>query len=439
MSSIDETLPPTVPLDRATPQAAMTSKKNEKTNKIHTLAEISTLINSSLDIGEVLNNSLAAVEQFIAVESSSIFELDASSGELYFRCARGTGAEKIQALRLKLGEGIAGYVAQTERPVVSPDVHQDPRFQGLFDSITGFTTRSILCVPLKAKNRLIGVLELLNKQDGTEFDEEDLYIVDILANQIGIALDNARLYQKLQEKLLVTVEELKFTQSKLFQSERLAALGHLAQGVAHEVRNPVVIIAGMAHRLQKHLPAEDPGQKLVQEITAAASRLERMVKEVEAFTRLPAPCLVSTDINGVIQSVLASFSAPFYSQGIAVDVRIPPDLPPVPLDATLLGQVFHHLLENALEAMPTGGELSLLAAPDAGSLRITLRDTGIGIPAEILPLVFDPFFSTKPQGTGMGLTIAHRIVSEHRGEVRLESTPGLGTTVDVWLPRWPGA
>lgn len=415
----------------------MTSNNDATRDKIHTLAEISTLINSSLDIREVLDNSLAAVEQFIEVETSSIFELDTTCQELYFRCARGSKAEKIQTLRLKLGEGIAGYVAQTERPVISPDVHRDPRFQGLFDDLTGFTTRSILCVPLKAKNRLIGVLELLNKQDGTEFDEEDLYIVSILANQIGIALDNARLYQKLQEKLLVTVDELKFTQSKLFRSERLAALGKLAQGVAHEVRNPVTVIGGMAHRLQKHLPSADPGQKLLQEISTAASRLERMVKEVEAFARMPAPFLVATDISGLIQAALAGFSAPLACQGISVQVRISPELPPAPLDAPLMRQALHHLLENALEAMPTGGELSFTATLEAGSARITLRDTGVGIPAENLPLVFDPFFSTKPQGTGMGLTIAHRIISEHKGEVRLCSTPGEGTTVELWLPRWP--
>jgi len=415
----------------------MTSPNDAGRDKIHTIAEISTLINSSLDIKEVLNNSLAAVEQFIAVETSSIFELDTASGELYFRCARGKKGAKLQDLRLKLGEGIAGYVAQTERPVISPDVHRDPRFQGLFDDLSGFTTHSILCVPLKAKNRLIGVLELLNKRDATDFDQEDLYIVSILANQIGIALDNARLYQKLQEKLLVTVEELKFTQSKLFQTERLAALGKLAQGVAHEVRNPVAIIGGMAHLLEKKIPAADPGQDLLREITAAALRLERMVKEIESFARLPAPYLVSTDISRVIHASLAEFNEPLACGGISVEVQIPPELPPVPLDAYLLGQVFHHLLENALEAMPSGGKLTLTLALEAKSIRITIQDTGPGITAEILPLVFDPFFSTKPQGTGMGLTIAHRIMSEHKGEVRLCSTPEVGTSVDLRLPRWP--
>ena len=414
----------------------MTSRNDDICGKIHTIAEISTLINSSLDIREVLNNSLAAVEQFIEVETSSIFELDTTCGELYFRCARGREAEKIRDLRLKLGEGIAGYVAQTERPVIATDAPHDPRFLRSFDDLTGFTTRSILCVPLKTKNRLIGVLELLNKRDGTDFDEEDLYIVSILANQIGIALENARLYKKLHEKLLLTVEELKFTQSKLFQSERLAALGELAQGVAHEVRNPVAIIGGMAQLLKKRMPVTDPGQDLLKEIAVAASRLERMVREVEAFTHMPTPSLISTDLSGVIQIALAAFTARFTSRGVSPEVHLPAELPSIPLDAPLMGQAFHELLENSLEAMPKGGKLSLAVALEAKSVRITLQDTGTGIPTEILPLVFDPFFSTKPQGTGMGLTIAHRIISEHKGEVRLGSTPGVGATVDLWLPRW---
>lgn len=415
----------------------MSTWKDDLRLKIKTIARISSLINSSLDIREVLDNSLAAVEQFIEVETSSIFELDAAAGELYFSCARGAGAQKIQHLRLRVGEGIAGYVAQTEKAVLVGNAHADSRFLASFDTITGFTTKSILGVPLKVKNRLIGVLELLNKKDGTDFDEEDLDIVSILANQIGIALENARLYKKLQDKLQVTVEELKFTQNKLFQSERLAALGKLAQGVAHEVRNPVTIIAGMARLLSKKTAPADPVQEFLHQISEAASRLERMVKEIESFARMPEPCIAPADLGELIERVLADFSAWLPSSGVSVVVQMPPELPRIPLDACLMGQVLQHLIQNSLEAMPHGGTLSVTVSLEAGAVRIRLKDTGTGISAETLPLVFDPFFSTKPRGTGMGLTIAHRIISEHRGEIHVSATPGDGVAVDLWLPRWP--
>jgi signal transduction histidine kinase len=406
-------------------------------HKIKTISRISTLINSSLEIREVLDNSLAAVEHFMEVETSSIFELDKDAGELFFCCARGTVAEKIQNLRLKVGEGIAGHVAQTEKALLVNNARQDPRFFASFDTVSGFTTSAILCAPLKAKDRLIGVLELLNKKDGADFTEEDLDIVSIVANQIGIALENARLYQKLQEKLQVTAADLKFAQGKLMQSERLAALGKLAQGVAHEVRNPMAIIAGMAHLLRKKIPAADPHQELLQEISTAAQRLDTIVKEIEIFSRLPEVCLAPADLLAVLEETLAALAPRLASSGITVSFQAPGELPPIPLDVRLMGQVFRILVENALEAMSLGGALTITVALEPRLVRITIQDTGPGIPAESLPLVFDPFFSTKPQGTGMGLTIAHRIISEHQGEIRLSSAPGAGVTVDLCLPRWP--
>jgi len=409
----------------------------DEQHKIRTISTISSLINSSLDIQEVLNNSLAAVEHFIEVENSSIFQLDADTGELFFCCARGAGAKKIAELRLKVGEGIAGWVAQTEQPLIVTDVTQDPRFLSAFDAITGFTTRSILGIPLKAKGRLIGVLELLNKKDGTEFNEEDLDIMKILANQIATALENARLYKKVHEKLHLTVEELKFTQGKLLRSERLAALGKLAQGVAHEVRNPVAIIGGLAHLIQRKIPATDPTQELLGEINAAVHRLEAMVREIETFAQMPALRLAPADLAGILEEVASVFAEPFASAGISLEVHLPVDLPPIPVDAARLGQVLHLLFENSLEAMPLGGKLSLSVALETKCVKISLQDTGLGIPSETLPLIFDPFFSTKAQGNGMGLTIVHRIISEHKGEIHICSTAGVGTTVDLHLPRWP--
>ena len=406
-------------------------------NKIRTISQISALINASLDIQEVLNNSLAAVEQFIEVETSSIFELDANAGELFFCCARGAEAEKIADLRLRVGEGIAGWVAHTEKPLIVADAYQDPRFLCAFDDITGFTTKSILCVPLKAKHHLVGVLELLNKTDGTDFDEEDLNIMSILANQIGTALENARLYKKLQEKLLVTVEELKFTQGKLLQNERLAALGKLAQGVAHEVRNPMAIIGGLAQLVQRRIPASDPAHQFLGEITTAVHRLETMVQQIETFARLPAPEIAPADVVTIINDSLADFTALPASAAVSFEKQIPTDLPLIPMDANLLVQALRLLLENSLEAMSEGGRLSITAALEATCVKITIQDTGVGIPPETMALIFDPFFSTKPQGTGMGLTIVHRIISEHKGEIQILSTPGTGTTVNLCLPRWP--
>jgi two-component system, NtrC family, sensor histidine kinase HydH len=400
------------------------------------LVQLSSLINSSLETQEALNNALMSVEQSLNAEVSSIFEVDQAKGELFIRLARGPGSDKIKALRLKIGDGIAGWVALTEKPLICADPYQDARFSRHFDDQSGFRTRSILCVPLKSQGRLVGVVEVINKKGDQGFTAEDLEILVMLGNMIGPALENAHLYSRLKEKLSFTQEELKAVENKLLQTERLAALGKLSRGVAHEVRNPVMIIGGFARRLRKRLPADDPAQEMIPPILHELHRLEQMVAEIEAFTVLLEPDIKPRDLTRVVDQALAARAGGLAAKQIVVERRIPPDLPRIPLDERLLGQALGHLLDNAMEALPQGGRLSLTVTPEAKGVRLTLTDTGIGIPPEDLPYVFDPFFSSKPDGTGMGLTKVYQVITDHRGEIQIKSAPGQGTEVSLWLPRW---
>jgi len=403
---------------------------------LRNLVQLSSLINSSLETPEALNNALMSVEQALNAEVSSIFEVDQVKGELFILLARGPGSDKIKALRLKIGEGIAGWVAQAEKPLICPDPYADARFSRHFDDKSGFHTRSILCVPLKSRDRLVGVVEVINKKAAQGFTEEDLEILIMLGNMIGPALENAYLYSRLKEKLSLTREELKVVEDKLLQTERLAALGKLSRGVAHEVRNPVMIIGGFARRLQKRLPANDPVQEMIDPILHELCRLERMVAEIEAFTVLLEPDIKPGDLVRVVDQVLAASAEALAQRQIVLSRRIPPDLPRIPLDDRLMGQALGHLIDNAMEAMPTGGQLTVEVTPEPKGLRLALRDTGVGIPPEDLPYLFDPFFSSKPNGTGMGLTKVYQVVSDHRGEIQIKSAPGQGAEVNIWLPRW---
>jgi signal transduction histidine kinase len=406
-------------------------------DELKLLARLSSLINSSLDMTQVLDNALQCVEEFLGAEVSSIFEVDKKSGELFFRLARGAGAEKIRHLRLKMGEGIAGWVAQTEKPLICSDTLTDSRFCHAFDSRSGFATRSILCVPLKAKDRLLGVLEVMNKKGGQGFGESDLELLTVLGNQIGIALDNARLYQRLNEKLAFTLEELRGAQQKLIEAEKLASLGKMALGVAHEVRNPITIIGGFARRLQKLAPPNAKAQDIPGLILAEVDKLARMVSEIEAFAHLPELRCEPAQLGELVERLLGDQEGSLQMQGIQILLRLSPDLPPISGDVGLLRLAFQHLIDNAREAMPHGGALEVAVQPTPTHLEIILRDTGGGIDPRDLPYLFDPFFSTKPQGTGMGLTTVHRIITGHRGDIQIQSTP-TGTEVTVLLPRWVG-
>ncbi len=400
------------------------------------LVQLSSLINSSLDTEEALNNALMSVELRLNAEVSTIYGVDKVRGELFFLLVRGSGAETLKSLRLKIGEGIAGWVAQTEKPLICSDPCGDGRFARQFDTLSGFQTRSILCVPLKSRDLLIGVLEVLNKKDGQGFDDDDLEILIMLGNMIGPALENAELYSRLKEKLSLTMEELKVVEKKLLQTERLAALGKLSQGVAHEVRNPVMIIGGFARRLQKRLPVEDQAQEMIAPILHETRRLEQMVAEIEAFAGLLEPNLKPRDLAKIVDQVLVVSTPALQRLNISVQCRVHPDLPRIPLDENLMIQALCHLIDNAAEAMPQGGQLTLEVTPEPKGVRLSLQDTGTGIGPEDMPYLFDPFFSSKPDGTGMGLTKVHQIISDHRGEIQINSILGKGTEVNIWLPRW---
>jgi signal transduction histidine kinase len=405
-------------------------------DELRRLVNFSALINSSLDIQTVLNQAMDYVEYLLEAEASSIFEVDPEQGDLFFRLARGEKAQALKGMRLQMGEGVAGTVALTEDPLLVTDTSQDPRFCQRFDGCSGFYTRSILCVPLKSRERLVGVLEVLNKKDPRGFDETDCEILTLVGNLIGTALENARLYGRLQDRLSATREELKIAQEKLLRSERLAALGKLSQGVAHEVRNPITIIGGFVHRLEKHLPTDDPHQATLEIINAQVHKLEQMVREIEAFTKLGEPVLRVTRLPELIDRVLTAQASQMQKAQVEVHTAFPSMLPPVPADPELLSLALGNLVTNALEAMPNGGNLEINLAAEPSRVRLSVKDTGVGIASADLPRVFDPFFSSKPQGTGMGLTAVHHIIANHLGEIEIESKPGQGTTVHLWLPRW---
>ena len=183
-------------------------------------------------------------------EASSVYQLDERNQELFVRLARGEKKEPIKKITLKLGEGIAGYVVQTGKPMVIQDVTKEERFSDKFDRITGFNTKSMICVPMTLRNAPVGAIQVINKKSGEPFNRADLELLYAISQQVAIAMENANLYKRLEESYEMTTQELRITQQKLIRTERLAAMGNLVQGVAHEIRNPVTTIGGFAQRIK---------------------------------------------------------------------------------------------------------------------------------------------------------------------------------------------
>lgn len=418
-------------------------------------------ITSSLDLEQVLTTVMEETALVLKTEAGSILLLDEESSELVFEAAVGPRSEKMKGLRFPLGQGIAGWVAREGQPLLVPDVGEDPRFYSDIDGATGFVTRSVLAVPLKVKGKVIGVIEAVNKTEG-DFGQADVALLSSMAQSAAIAIENARLYKDLQDRM----EELKQTQAQLIQSAKLAAIGELAAGVAHEINNPLTSIMGFTRLLLQEADDDDPIKEDLQIIDWEAARTRAIVRALLDFAHQREPQLEPTDVNEIVRSTVTLIRPQAKGARVTIKESYDETLPPVSLDADQIKQVFLNIMTNAIQAMPEGGELKVVTAyrpqaqspelvegrspggstgspqrlaegmDDTDCVAVEFHDTGTGISAEDLPRIFDPFFTTKEigQGTGLGLSISHGIVERHGGRIEVESEVRQGSTFTVMLP-----
>jgi len=249
-----------------------------------------------------------------------------------------------------------------------------------------------------------------------------------------------------QRSLLAVQEERRKMEARLRHAERLAALGRLAAGLAHEIGTPLNVIGGRAERLQRSLGDNEPASRSLTIICAQMERIARIVRGMLDFARMREPRLARTDVTPILARVLELLGQKFEEGGVRVVSSLPEEGGSVLADADQIHQVFLNLCANALDAMPRGGALRVSAArvvrrPPEGNggtvpfLAVTFEDTGAGIAPENLDRVFDPFFTTKDvgRGTGLGLSVSYGIVREHGGFIDIESEPGRGTRLTVYL------
>ena len=403
--------------------------------ELATILRSSALINSSLNIEQVLDNAMKWAEDFMGAEASTVYELDDRSNELVVRLARGEkNGPPLGRVTLKVGEGIAGTVVKTGKPMVIQDVSQEKKFNDKIDRLTGFRTKSAICVPLLLRNRPIGALQVINKKSGEPFFRSDLEILFAIAQHVSIAMENASLYRRLEESFAVTTQELRITQEKLIRTERLACMSNLVQGVAHEIRNPITTIGGFARRIKKELGDNRKLEKYVDIILDETARLENIVKRVQDFTETQSYSPSPTSIEPLVEEVLNASMPQANQLGVRIVKEMAPDLPQVRLDSSQLSVALANLVENALEAMPQGGTLNLKVLREDRSLVITIKDTGCGIPKDQLTAIYDPFVTSKAKGAGLGLTLVNQVVSNHHGDIRITSEVQKGTVVIIRLP-----
>ncbi len=395
---------------------------------------------ASLDVETVLERILNSACDLLGAVAGTLFLVEGPERELVFRVVKGS-EETLLGRRLAAGTGIVGTAASTGLAQIVNRVDlNDNWFQGL-DAATGLRTRSILAVPLVKEDASIGVLELINKRDESNFHDHDVAMLEAFAGQAVVALENARLHEHLQARnreLREAMRGLQEAQEQLIQKEKLASVGQLAAGVAHEINNPLSSILLYADVLCQETPAQNAQQhEDLQMILKEAMRCRTIVNDLLSFSRQNQVLAQPTDLNALLEEMVKELRIQERFQGVEIRMDLDLELPIIEADPFQLRQVFSNLMSNAADAMPAGGTLTMRTkrGPWPGLITAEVQDTGEGITKENMRKLFTPFFTTKPmgKGTGLGLAIIYGIVKMHRGQIGVESQVGQGTTFALTL------
>ncbi|ODS30762.1 MAG: two component sensor histidine kinase [Candidatus Scalindua rubra] len=410
-----------------------------KSEKLGAVAEECSIINSNLNIAEVLESIMKYANKVTNSVASTLMLLDEETGELVLSVPTGPKSDELTDYRLPPGKGIAGWVAANEQHALVPDARKDSRSYGKVDEISGFETKSILCVPLKAKSKLIGVLEVINKADDTSFTEEDAMLLNIFANQAAIAIENARFYGELKEK----TEEEKKLLKKFAESEKLRALGLMASGMAHDFNNMLTIMLGTIELIEIEKD-KDVILKKMHVIKKAAIDSAHIIKKIQKFTKTEEediqfkPVEINDLVRESIEITTPIWKDDLQAEGISieiVDTLLEEELIINGNDSDLREAIIN-LIFNSVDAMPEGGKINIATYMKGENVCLEISDNGVGMTEETKNRIFDPFFTTKGVShSGLGMSVLYGIIKRHNGVVEIKTEPGEGTSFIIGLSK----
>ena len=419
----------------------------QEVEQLRTLVRTGMILSAKLSLEAVLQRIANMACKVVDARYGALGVLDGKGGLSQFITAGIDEKTKRAIGPLPVGKGILGILVREAKPLRLRDLTRESRGHGFPPNHPSM--KSFLGVPIVSKGKVFGNLYLTEKRGTEEFSEEDESLAMTLAAQAAIAIENASLYEELQR----SYDELKRSQALLLRQEKLASLGRLAAGLAHELNNPLNTIAGFVEALERRAGAEtlracrdfEDFPRFLQMVHGEVDRAASIIRRLLDFARQREPTFAPMDLGKLIADSVSFVEG----QAALANKRIIGVPLPGPLelraDAQMLQQLLLNLLTNALDAIEGGGEVRIAATaahrPHEG-VKISIADDGCGIAAEDLPKVFDPFFTTKElgKGTGLGLPICQSIVEQHGGTIDLKSEGrGRGTVVTVRLPVQSGA
>lgn len=437
-----------------------------RVHELMTLNHIGQLVNSSLDLQATLRVVTESTTALLDVAAASVVLFDQEANDLWFAAASGQAADFVLGKRLALGQGILGWVVAHGEPLLIADAKQDNRHFADFDQKSGFTASSILCVPLLAKAKTIGAIETMNKRTGP-FNEEDLRLLTMLANPAAAAIENSRLYEQAQQEIherLRIEADLQSERALLAQrvEERTADLTatnlELARAVrlkdeflasmSHELRTPLNTILGMSEALQEGVYGElnSKQNSSLQYVEESGRHLLSLINDILDLSKVEAGKLEidlgPVAVESVCQASLNFVKRDAQKKRLQINFQHEEAIKVIWADERRLKQILVNLLSNAVKFTPEGGKIGLEVLGDAAAETITFTvwDTGIGIAHTDRERLFKPFvqldsrLSRQYTGTGLGLSLVHRMVQLHQGGIVVESELGQGSRFSVTLP-----
>ena len=377
--------------------------------------EISRDLASTLDLDTLLDGIVRAAADVTRAEAASILLYDDTARQLYFQVATNIDEPTMRGLVVPLDNSIAGWIVTHRQSVRIEDVQKDDRHFSEVEQILGYTTRSLLGIPLITKNKVVGVLEVLNKKKG-KFTDPDESMLTVIGAQAAVAIENARLFQ---------------------QSDLIAEF-------VHELRTPLASLSTATYLLLRPEMSREQRDQIVNNIHNETLRLNSLASSFLDLARLESGRVQFRKMRFSVADLLYECRDVMMSKAqetnVQIRVDVPGDIPLMEADRDKIKQVVLNLLSNAIKYNRPYGSVIITANFDEQDLSITIQDTGVGIPEESIPHLFEKFYRVrehegKAGGTGLGLSISKQIIQGHNGRIEVKSKMGVGASFTLHIPR----
>lgn len=380
------------------------------------LSEFSRTLTEMVDLEEVAKTTVSFITQTLHVDSVIFYFLKSEVDE--YRPLFGTPLHEGATY-----SSMQSFVREIESVGKAVDLEHLREGQEEAEINHLIEAGWVVVAPICLKEKLLGFIFLGKKRSGKDYTLEELELLEAFSNQTALAISRALIYRDMTLK-----------DRQIMQAEKMAAIGELAAGIAHEIRNPLGIITGSAETVRKHRDRKIQNE-MTDYILEESKRINGLIGTFLDFARPKEPKLVRCNLNEILEKTLLLLSPQAKTLGVEIRKEILQTIHPVFIDPDQMRQAFTNLGVNALEAMPEGGILHVAALENTkGEVMLRFSDTGKGIPKEMQSKVFDPFFTTKEGGTGLGLSIVHRIITQHGGNISVEDKEGGGSIFTISLP-----